>query len=318
MALVVLRAGLHTTVQDHGRPGHRSVGVPPGGAFDRSSHDLANALVGNAPESDSATLEMTLVGGVFLARKPLAIALAGAPMRCRVESLDRVEEIAVPGCVTLPEGTRLVVEGTPRGVRTYLAVAGGFQTPLILGSRSREQPLREGDVIETFASRIPSRRPKNVGDAFLDHDEIDLRAVDGPDLDGFETGPRPWPGDVYRVGVRSDRLGLRLEGPPVVLASDPDRLSAPLAPGAVQIAGGQPLVLGVACGTMGGYPHVAHVLTVDLPRLAQARPGGTIRFERIEIADAWRIDRDESAARQQELRALATMARDGLQFDPAD
>ncbi len=87
-------------------------------------------------------------------------------------------------------------------------------------------------------------------------------------------------------------MGLRLEGPPIALPPHPDRVSMPVAPGAIQLAGGQLIVLGVACGTMGGYPHVAHVASADLDRLGQARPGDLIRFRSITLDEARRLDHD--------------------------
>jgi allophanate hydrolase subunit 2 len=95
----------------------------------------------------------------------------------------------------------------------------------------------------------------------------------------------------YRVGGSSDRVGLRIEGPGLVGLEFPSRQSAPVAPGAVQVAGGRVLILGVAGGTMGGYPHVAHVIAADLDRLGQARPGDMLSFARVELAEARALDR---------------------------
>src|SRR4029077_10506692 len=94
-----------------------------------------------------------------------------------------------------------------------------------------------------------------------------IEGPDGPADSGFDKAY--WAGRRFRVGSRSDRMGLRLEGDPVSVASAPERLSTPVAPGAVQAAGGQLIVLGIACGTMGGYPHVAHVISADLDGLGQ-------------------------------------------------
>ena len=105
-------------------------------------------------------------------------------------------------------------------------------------------------------------------------------------------------------------MGLRLEGEPVAIVSPPDRLSAPVAPGAVQVAGGQLIVLGVACGTMGGYPHVAHVISADLDRLGQLRPGDVIRFHRVGLDEARRADQAMRRDRQALLKRVATAAQD--------
>src|SRR6185312_1901394 len=99
-----------------------------------------------------------------------------------------------------------------------------------------------------------------------------------------------WKDRQFRVGSRSDRMGLRLDGDPIAIASSPGRLSAPVAPGAVQLAGGQLILLGVAGGTMGGYPHIAHVISADIDRLGQLRPGDVIRFRVVTLDEARRAD----------------------------
>ena len=103
-----------------------------------------------------------------------------------------------------------------------------------------------------------------------------IAGPDGPAHTGLDDAF--WSARRFRVGSQSNRMGLRLEGEPTTLVSPPERLSTPVAPGAVQVAGGQLIVLGVACGTMGGYPHVAHVISADLDRLGQLKPGDTVAF----------------------------------------
>lgn len=293
MGLAVIDPGLFATVQDLGRPGFRAWGVPPGGAFDRGSAALANALLGNGP--GCAVIEVTLRGGVFEARAPLALAVSGASgADVLVPGLPRVS-LRPPACFPLSTGDRLAFPAALGGVRAYLAVLGGWLTPEVLGSRSSETPLRAGDVIPCRPGWTPVRRlhagldegPRPAGRT--------VRVVDGPDAATLAT---PWPedGSTYRVNARSDRMGLRLEGPPMAVRSGPDRVSAPVSFGAVQAAGGQPLVLGVACGTMGGYPHVAHVVSADLDRLARSGPGDALRFVRVSLGEARRLDRDARAA----------------------
>lgn len=290
MALLVVRPGAFATVQDLGRPGHRRFGVPVGGAADLGSFRLANALLGNPP--DVAALELTLVGGAYRAEVDLPIALAGAPMRAGVEP-DRGERRPwpIPGAGTLRAGETLVLGGTPAGSRCYLAVRGGWQAPVLLGSRSAERPLRAGDRLVARSGTTTSRRPApEVVAVFATglNPAAPLRWLPGPDFDPARTrldGP-------YRVLDRSDRVGVRLDGAPVPAAVDPDRPSAPVAPGAIQVAGGQPILLGVAGGTIGGYPHVGHVAAADLDRLGQLRPGDLVRFRPVDLAEARRLDAD--------------------------
>ena len=135
--------------------------------------------------------------------------------------------------------------------------------------------------------------------------------VDGPDAPpGFDW--EAWEAGTFPVGRQSDRMGLRLDGDVPLVPPAPDRLSTPVAPGAIQVAGGRAMILGVACGTMGGYPHVAHVITADLDRIGQARPGDVLRFRRIEPAEARRIDRRERLARAGYFRCVAALASDPL------
>src|SRR3954471_9297188 len=131
VALLVVRPGASTTVQDRVRVGCRGCGLPVGGAFDRGSLDLRTALVGNDP--DDAALEMTLMGGTFLARDTLVIALAGAPMSAAIRGPSGADRpLRIPQSATLRPGEELVIGGTSLGARTYLAVRGGFRTPVVL------------------------------------------------------------------------------------------------------------------------------------------------------------------------------------------
>lgn len=315
MALRVIHPGTLATVQDRGRTGARSVGVPVGGAFDTRALLLANALVGNPP--DAAALELTGLGGSYEAEVPLLCALAGAAMRLECHGLDgSVRRLEPPVAFPVPAGGRIVLGGAAHGARAVLAVRGGFPTDLVLGSRSSETPLRAGD-------RLPARPAVGLVRRFRDdsHGSIDttgapvtLRVLDGPDA-GPE-GPRPWDGLSLRVSDAADRMGVRLDGPPVPgperAARGGERLSAPVAPGAVQWVEGRLIVLGVAAGTMGGYPHVAQLITADLDRLAQLRPGDAVRFERINLPEARRLDREDRRQRHALWLRLTALAAEGV------
>ena len=218
--------------------------------------------------------------------------------------------LQLPLSWSLHQGERLVLGRARAGARTYLAVRGGWQTQLRLGSRSSEQRLVAGQLLPAEPGSIPVRYPGATGWAAPASEPFHI--LDGPD------GRRPdsgfdatfWEGRPFHVGARSDRMGLRLEGDPVAVASPPERLSAPVAPGAVQVAGGQLIVLGVACGTMGGYPHVAQVTSADLDRLGQLKPGDRIQFRRVTLDDARCEDRRACQARMTFLSRVATLAQD--------
>ena len=312
MGLRVVQVGPSATVQDFGRSWNRDRGVPIGGAFDRRAHALANALLANP--ADAATVELTLFGGTFEAEVPLGLALAGAPMAASIASPDgRVRPIPVPRSFAIRAGERLIVGGTPRGVRTYLGVVGGWQTPIVMGSRSSEVALRVGKDLPAIPSTTPTRWTGPTGDRSL-FDEHGpggepIRVLDGPEA-GLGPGAAFWESVTFRVGTTCDRMGIRLEGPDLDVRADPDRLSAPVAPGAIQVVGPRPIVLGVACGTMGGFAHVGQVLAIDLDRLGQARPGDPVRFRRVGLDEARRLDRLERRRRSEVFRRIALIASD--------
>jgi biotin-dependent carboxylase-like uncharacterized protein len=306
VALIVVSPGLCATVQDLGRPGYREWGVPVAGAFDRGSYALANALLGN--EAGAAAVELTLVGGVYEAEVALGIALAGATMEATIERPDGSRHaLSVPQTVSLKPGDRLALGSTLRGARCYLAVKGGWQTPRVLGSRSSEVRLQPGEILPAEPSTTLVRRL--VESPFPGLEDEPVRIVDGPDARrGFD--PRIWESRTFRVGSQSDRMGLRLEGDPLAVKAEPERVSMPVAPGAVQVAGGQLISLGVSCGTMGGYPHVAQVISADLDRLGQARPGDLLFFQRIDLREARQRDRDSRRERSARLLRTAAIAGD--------
>lgn len=314
MGLLVVSPGHSTTVQDLGRTGYREWGVPVGGAFDAASAGLANALVGNPP--GCATLEMTLFGGLYEATTPLAIALAGAPMAAAVVGRDgEVRPLSIPTSCPLEPGERLRVGGTSTGVRTYLAVQRGWQTRVVLGSRSSEDRLVAGTTLEAQPGTTAIRHP--AGRGWADPAEGPIRVIDGPDA-AQVADLDAWLGARFTVGREWDRMGLRMEGPPLSAKSPADRVSMPVAPGAIQVAGGRMLLLGVACGTMGGYLHVAQVISADLGRIGQVRAGHPLEFRRVGVAEARAIDRRERARRGELHRVLATIAGDAAGRSPAD
>lgn len=306
MGLRVLNPGLSTTVQDLGRFHYREWGVPIGGAFDRKAAGLANALLGNEPVCP--VLELTLLGGEYEAQVPLALAMAGAPLDISVISHDGSRRtLSGPASFPLNAGDRLQLGPMRKGARAYLAVRGGWLTPVVLGSRSSETRLRASELVPAHESAVPVRHLREA--PWISSTEAPVRIIDGPDHDaGFDLSF--WRDHPWRVGDQSNRMGIRLEGQGLPRIAAADRISTPVAPGAVQVAGDQLIVLGVACGTMGGYPHVAHVISADLDRLAQLRPGDMVRFEPVALDDARRLDAAARASQAELVRRIATLAAD--------
>lgn len=283
MSLRVVEPGLLSLLVDAGRPRSRAIGVPLGGAADRAALALGNALVGNDP--DSPALEVTLAGPTLEALHQIACVVFGAPFSLLVNGEPRTAGTTL----TLNPGDLLYTGGTAAGVRAYLCVAGGFDGPTVLGSRSALSPIRKGDVLACGASRC---QPRSLG--FAGETSATLRVLDGPQRDWF-------PDDAffahpYAVSPASNRMGLRLKGEP--LNRRPGELvSEAVAPGAVQVTNdGLPVVLGVDGQTIGGYPKVAHVIRADLDRLAQLRPGDAVRFVRVTPDEAEAAARERAAS----------------------
>lgn len=293
--LNVLAPGLCTLVVDHGRPGSRSLGVPLGGAADRTSLALGNALVGNPP--DAAALEIGLAGPTLEATGSLACVLYGAPFE-----LNSTHKLVTAGkTFTLEPGEVLTIGGTTRGMRSYLCVHGGMRSPITLGSRSSLTPLRAGDCLPCVSSRIASHFLAGTTTEW-EAEIVTMRVLPGSHACWFDENV--FYGSSFQATADSNRMGVRLRGQP--LTSDPSRgglaeelVSEPVCPGTVQVVHeGQCIILGIDGQTIGGYPRMAQVIGADLDRLGQIRPGQSIRFERVTLEQAEQLYR----AIQAELR----------------
>ncbi|HEU4812647.1 MAG TPA: biotin-dependent carboxyltransferase family protein [Xanthomonadaceae bacterium] len=308
MSVRVLAPGLQATVQDGGRHGFRHLGVGTAGALDPYSHAVANLLVGNPV--DAPVLEAALAGPSLRFERPARIALCGATVDARVG------DVPVPGWrpVDLPAGSELHVGRCREGARIYLAVAGGWSVPKLLGSGStdlrggfggmRGRALASGDVLPVARTAEPTCDALRLARWWIDPapdlaftTAAIVRILSGHDMTdpGDALYATPW-----RVAAASDRQGLRLEG--AALALDPassrvsERVSEPVAPGTVQLpAGGQPIVLLADAQTHGGYPRIGHAIASDLPRLAQLRPGDTVRFAPCTPLEAARLRREQAS-----------------------
>jgi biotin-dependent carboxylase-like uncharacterized protein len=273
-------AGPLTTVQDRGRPGWAHLGVPRAGALDGPAADLANRLVGN--DEEAACLETTLGGVTFTVTAAMTVAATGA--ECEVTVGGRA--VAWGEAVPVPAGSTVRIGPATRGLRSYVALAGGIDVPPMLGSRATDTlaglgpaVLRDGDVLPVGPARRPpvhvdTHRVRRPGGPAL------LRVVPGPRADWFDqAAPTTLTGSTYTVGVESNRVGLRLSGPRLPRRRTEELPSEGIVLGAVQVpASGEPLVFLHDHPTTGGYPVLAVVLPADLPLCAQLRPGDEVRF----------------------------------------
>ena len=293
MSLTILRSGLLTTVQDLGRPGYAALGVPQAGAMDPFALRLANRLVGN-PEH-LAGIEFTLAGPEIRCDSDVWAAVTGSRFEATLDERAMAHAASFP----IRRGQVLKIGRSLDGARGYLAVSGGIDAPAVLGSRStfvaggfgglEGRPLRGGDRLP-LGRRPPDRGPRRIRAGALPAyaPEAELRVVAGPQEDAFSAaGRRSFYSSVYRISSRSDRMGLRLDGPAIEHERSVDPLPEGLAPGAVQVpADGQPILLAVDRPTTGGYPKIATVASADLWRVAQAKPGDRLRFVEVNVDEA--------------------------------
>jgi antagonist of KipI len=283
-AIHVVRPGLLTTVQDLGRWGHQALGVPVAGPMDTFSHRLANLLVGNPPEA--ATLEVTLIGPELEFGADALIAICGAEFEITAGG----RSVGIGVTTPVQRGMRLQFGRRRAGARAYVAIAGGLETPVILGSRATHLVSAMGGIggrALVAGDRLPiqGRPPGDVirrapGLTLPASGRARLRLLRGPQADWFEPSAiTTLTGVSFRISPRSNRMGFRLEGPPLARRRTAQPISEPLAFGALQVpAAGEPILLMADRQTAGGYPKVASVISADLPIAGQLAPGDFIEF----------------------------------------
>ena len=283
-ALHILKPGLLTTVQDLGRYGHQASGVPVAGPMDTFSHRLANQLAGNPIEA--ATLEITLIGPDVIVEADTTMAIAGAQFEVTCD--DR--PIGLGASFSVTRGQRLKFGRIVQGARAYLAVAGGIQTPIVLGSRATHlvsqmggfdgRALQAGDRVPIESDPQPRPQRKSVGLTLPSKGRALLRVMPGPQADWFQSDAMRAIASVsFRISPQSNRMGYRLQGPPLVRAREGELISEPLGIGAIQVpAAGEPILLMADRQTAGGYPKIGYVIAADLPIAGQLAPGDFIEF----------------------------------------
>jgi antagonist of KipI len=280
----VLSPGFQTTVQDLGRFGYAHFGISASGAADPLALRAGNLLVGNA--ENAPALEMTLAGGEFAFEGSVVISVTGSDFASPVPMWQPVE---------IPNGDIVRFGPSRSGARCYLSVRGGLDVPLMMGSASVHvmtgvggRPLRRGDVLPIGDGAVRRHRKPAVG-APAHQRTACLRTTPGPQA--------RWFGDElyaagYRVTEESNRMGIRLQGPPLPSPGG-HMITEGVSLGAVQAPpDGQPIVLFVEHQTTGGYPKPANVISADFWRLGQLRPRDEIRFERITMEGALALLRD--------------------------
>lgn len=307
--LTIRQPGPLTTLQDPGRNGSAHLGIGHAGAADLPALRLANALVGN--DDAACALEATLLGPSLEFDHDAVVAVTGAPL-----PKARVGDQPLPAWrpVLVPAGVRLALGPMAHGCRSYLAVAGGIDVPGWRNSRSTDVNARLG----------PLSRPLEAGDELPIGQSTDLPATP---VD-WSLDPRPWfdassfrrvrllpgshtdrldatsrerlAGETFHIDNDSNRVGVRLDGPRLALASALELISEGVVAGTMQLPpGGQPIIMGCEHPVTGGYPRIAQVCAVDMPVLAQCRPSDTVRFEWVDHGQAMQcLSERETALKQ--------------------
>ncbi len=298
----VVEPGPLTTVQDLGRRGYLRYGIPESGPIDRAAFVLANRVVGNP--DDAAGLECTLAGPRLEILAPGALAATGAEMPLSVNDRQapRWRTVAVRA------GDIVSLGLARRGIRGYLAFAGGLDLPLVLGSRAtylrgqlggyNGRALRRGDAVRLGAGRPAPPRVVRAGSIPRYDGEATVRVVLGPQADRFTpAGIATFLEGAYEMLPQSDRMGARLLGPRIAHARGHDIVSDGIPLGGVQVVGdGQPIVLLADRQSTGGYTKIATVCSVDVGRVGQLRPGARLRFQEVTVEAAHALLREARAA----------------------
>lgn len=289
----VLKTGIQTSIQDLGRFGFRSEGIPVAGVMDTRSSKMANWLVGNT--ESAPVLEMTMLGSDLLFHSDTAIAITGADISPVLNGIP----VKLYQTIAIQKGDRLTFGALKNGCRAYLAVAGGFDIEAVLGSCStyfyaniggfEGRAIRKGDVLKTFKLGKPLKQriiPFHLIPKLFR--TFSARFIEGAEWNYFEENSlRDFQSNAYQVQPQSNRMGYRLEGEPLLHSVSKDIISSGVIAGTIQIPGnGHPIVTLADAQTTGGYPRIGNIISVDLPYLAQLKSNDTIRFRKVSVEQA--------------------------------
>ncbi len=298
-ALKTIRKGALTTIQDLGRYGYMKYGVSVSGAMDRFALRVGNVLVGN--DEGAAGIEATVIGPKFVALSELKVAFTGADLSPEINGIRS----PMWSGVNVKEGDVISFGVLRSGCRAYVCISGGIDVPLTLSSRSTHvrtglggfgRALIQGDIIHV--KKVNSDVGKVISSNKLANEHIPIyssdwlvRVVLGPQNEYFTPmGIRTFFEAEYTIDSESDRMGYRLSGRRIEHKGRTDIITDATPPGSVEVPGsGMPIILMADALTSGGYPKIAAVITVDQDKLAQAKPGDKIKFEKVSITQAHKL-----------------------------
>jgi antagonist of KipI len=311
MQITILKPGIFSTVQDLGRSSYLGQGVPISGAMDQLSSIMANIALGN--DEAEATLEFTYANASFRAETDLLIAYCGHGAELEVH--DKVLPSNRP--IFIPRGSVVELVNNPSGARTYVAIAGGWDLPQIMGSKStyvtagfgglQGRALQNGDILSSKSSsnstttmniynkitdtRVP-HSPWSVALQTRIPDKVtQVRVVLGREFGWFDSNSvLSFLSQRYSLSRNCNRMGLHLTGDPIHKKHNEELLSTAVVPGTIQVSGDGNLILLMAdCQTTGGYPRIAQVAAVDLSVCGQLKPDHQINFAAISQDEAEKL-----------------------------
>ncbi|MBD9584514.1 MULTISPECIES: biotin-dependent carboxyltransferase family protein [Delftia] len=305
MAIEVLKPGLATSVQDAGRPGYYHLGIPLSGALDQQSLVLANLLVGN--DEGAAVIESTLLGPELQFDAPALVAVTGADAKIKLNG----NEVPRNTAFAVQAGDRLGFDFMKLGARMCIAVAGGIDVPVVLGSRStyglgafgglNGRKLLAGDRLPVGVPSATARAGRTVEAALLPvlDKEVVLRVLPGIYFHRLqEVSVQSFFADTWTVGSEADRIGYRYKNgtplkfhertPPFGAGDDPSNIvDAGYPYGSIQVPGGrEPIILHRDAVSGGGYAMVGTVISADMDLIAQMQPNHKARFVEVDMAQA--------------------------------
>lgn len=291
MGIKVENGGILTTVQDEGRFGYQAYGVSTSGAMDSHAFHIANILVGN--QMTEGALEMTFTGPALQFTSDNIIAVTGGDLTPMLDG----KPFPMYQAILVKKGQKLFFAGARNGCRGYIAFAGGLEIPLVMGSKStlirnhiggiEGRKLEKGDMIE-FASPktvLPAMEKRKVAADIYPDKEIELRVVLGPQDDEFtENGIHNFFWHSGTITNEFDRMGCRIEGNPIEHKGDGNINTDGISLGSIQVpANGKPIIMLADRQSTGGYAKIGTVISVDLPKIAQSRPGFKVRFIEVSL-----------------------------------
>jgi biotin-dependent carboxylase-like uncharacterized protein len=324
MAIDVIKPGLATSVQDAGRPGYYNLGIPLSGALDQVAFQLANRLVGNDP--GAAMLEAALLGPELAFRKPGVVAVTGGEATPKLNG----QPVARNASFAVKADDRLSFDIMKLGARLYVAIAGGIDVPVALGSRSTYglgalggfsgRKLAAGDVLPVGTAPRGARagRAAPGGLVATYPKELELRVLPGLYFHRLtDDSAQTFFADIWTVAPEADRIGYRFRKgralafrerkQPFGAGSDPSNIvDAGYPYGSIQVPGGvEPIVLHRDAVSGGGYAMIGTVISADMDRIAQMQPNNLARFVRVDMAGALAARADYKARLKRLLAALA-------------